>query len=324
MKKVDLEKNWDLEVQKITDSIKNTIYNLLKKDGAVIGLSGGIDSSVTAALCVKALGREKVLGILLPEKESSKESVPYAENLANSLGIKYIKQDITGVVEQFGAYKKITEVITNNYPDFNELLKYKISLPGDLLNKQALNLYSLSIEDKEKNIVFKSRLSLDDYKSFQAALSVKLRARMIYLYFFAEQNNMAVAGTTNRSEFDLGNFCKYGDGGIDFEAISHLYKTQVYGLAKYLNIPEEIQKRSPSPDTCSAYVTDEEFFFSLPFDILDQLLYAHAKSFSPGETAELLHLEEEKVISVFNNFQNKKNNTRHLKLLPPICGTMEL
>ncbi|MCR4441815.1 MAG: NAD(+) synthase [Peptococcaceae bacterium] len=316
-------KDWAVECQKICDSIRQIVYEFLKRDGVVIGLSGGIDSSVTAALCVRALGKDKVLGVVLPEKESSKESEPYAVKLAETLGINYVKKDITPILEQFGVYEKIEEIVKKYHPGFNESFKYKIVLPG-MLDKSILNLYSLSVVDSSGNEVLRKKLPFHDYKAFQAALSIKLRVRMINLYYYSEKNNMAVAGTTNRSEFDLGNFCKYGDGGIDFEVISHLYKTQVYDLAKYLKIPEEIQQRTPSPDTCSAYVSDEEFFFSLPFDILDRLLYAHAKNFSAAKTAKIVGMEEKQVAAIFANFQNKKNNTMHIKMLPPACGSMEL
>lgn len=321
MAEIDLSKDWEAETRLIGDSIKQIVYGFLKKDGVVVGLSGGVDSSVTAALCVKALGPDKVMGVLLPEKESSKESVVLAKEIADKLGISIVKQDISKPLEQLGAYQKIEEICKKNYPPFNESLTYKIGLPGNLLDNRALNFYSLTIEDpRDGSELFKKRLSFADYKALQAALSTKLRMRMIHLYFFAETINDAVAGTTNRTEFELGNFCKYGDGGIDFEVISHLYKLQVYELAKFLDIPEAICIRAPSPDTCSAYVTDEEFFFSLPFSILDRLLFAFSNGLSAEETALSLGLEDKQVAGAFSNFRIKKSNTMHLKVLPPVCG----
>jgi len=313
--------DWKHEVELIYKNLNKNVFDYLKKDGVVIGLSGGIDSSVTAALCVKALGKDKVYGVLLPEQESNSNSVKFGKLIAEHLGINYEIKNISSSLEAFGVYDTLTRVIKKNFEKYTPAIHtYKISLPQNLLESNILNLYSLIVEDKEGNILYKSRLSFSDYKLFQAALSIKLRTRMVNLYFCAEQRNFAVLGTTNRSEFDLGNFCKFGDGGVDAEVISHLYKTEVYQLAKYLNIPLEIQQRKPSPDICSGYVTDQEFFFSLPFDILDSLLYYFNKEETTKKVAEKLQMDIEIVERVFNNFKGKQNNTKHLKMLPPVCG----
>lgn len=315
---LDVEK----EVERITGNIARILNSKFKKDGVVIGLSGGIDSSVTTALLVKALGSDKVLGVALPEKESSKDSIILAEKLANQLKIDLIKEDITERISSFGVYSKILSILKSYYPDFShDLHSYKIVLPQQLLKGQ-LNLYSLVIEDKNGSQIFKERLSINDYRDFRAALSIKLRVRMISLYYHAERMNRIVAGTTNRSEYELGNFCKYGDGGIDFEVISHLYKTQVYKIAGALDIPQTIIDRAPSPDIFSAFVSDSEFFFSLPFEILDVLLYAHRNGVSVKEIVENIPVNEEQVKRVFTDFERKKQFSETLRELPPVCETI--
>jgi NAD+ synthase len=321
MEKINLLVDVELEAKNICNAISEVVHKFFKRDGVVVGLSGGIDSSLTAALCVRALGRENVLGVLLPERESSPDSAKFGKMIAEELGIRYTLKDITPVVEQIGSYSDIKDIVKKYYPAFHSDYKYKIVLPN-MMNNSVLNIYALCIEDDKGNEIVRKTLQFNDYKAFQAALSVKLRARMIHLYYYAEKNNYIVAGTTNRTEFDLGNFCKYGDGGIDFETISHLYKTQVYQMSEHLKIPEPIIKRLPSPDTCSAFVSDEEFYFSLPFDILDKLLFAFNNSISVSKTSIFLNLDENRVKKIFSNFNSKIKNTQLLKQLPPVCGSI--
>ncbi|WP_172674772.1 NAD(+) synthase [Cellulosilyticum ruminicola] len=320
--KIEFKKHMREETERLCSRIKTVTTQLLKKDGVVVGLSGGIDSALTATLCVKALGKDKVLGVILPEKDSSPESKKLAADLAEKLGIKYVVNEITPTLEGLNIYNSILEVIRKYYPDFTEDMKYKIILPNKLLTKRMLNLYALVIEDSEGKEICRKRLGYYDYKKISAALSVKLRIRMVNLYYQAESVNYAVAGTTNRSEYELGNFCKYGDGGVDFEVIAHLYKTEVYQMSKYNEIDQRIIDRPPSPDTCSAFVTDEDFFFSLPLELLDKLLYAY-NHYSVEETAQILELEVAQVESIFKDFTNKKNNTNYLKEMPIACIEIE-
>ena len=118
------------ETKRISSFITKTILKNMHKRGAVIGLSGGIDSALSAALCVKALGSEKVLGIILPERDSSSISEEYALLLAERLGIQTKKTDITPILERFSVYEKRDRVVGKIFPDFDpSTWLYKIVLP---------------------------------------------------------------------------------------------------------------------------------------------------------------------------------------------------
>jgi len=305
------------ETERISNFISDTILRNMHKKGAAIGLSGGIDSAVSAALCVRALGPEKVLGVILPEKDSSKLSEEYALLLADKLNIHTEKIDITPVLEEFGVYKKRDKVVSKIFPDFNPATwKYKMVLPADLLEKDRLNIFSLVVQlpdGSEK----KKRLSTQDYLQVVACTNVKQRTRMVQLYYFAEKNNYAVIGTTNRTEFRQGFFVKYGDGGVDIEPLAHLYKLQVYMLAEHLDIPKEILERPPSPDTYSAEVSDTEFYFSIPFDILDPFLWADENNIPASKIGEVLSLTNEQYERLKQNIDRKAQATSHYLQNPP-------
>jgi NAD+ synthase len=287
-----------------------------RREGAVVGLSGGIDSSVAAALCVKALGRDNVIGLILPEKESNPLSAEYARRLAGLLAIRFEIIDITPVLEQLGTYANRDQVVGSLFPDFRPGDKLRLTLPAGLLEKDALNIFSLSIIRGE-DLVFKSRLNKRQLNSIMAATNTKQRTRMLRLYYCAEKHNYAVCGTTNRSELVQGFFVKYGDGGVDIEPIAHLYKTQVYQLAQALDIPQEIVRRPPSTDTFSKATSDEEFFFRMPFDKLDPLLAAWERKMTAAEAGERLGLSEDQVRRAFRDFTAKHRAARHILMMPP-------
>jgi len=299
----------------LAEFIKSQVFDKFKRKGAVVGLSGGIDSSVTAALSVKALGRERVMGVILPERESSPKSERYSVLLAQQLGIQYERVDLTPVLESLACYEKKEKVIKASFPEYNSTYKYKLILPQNLLDKDRINFYTLIIEDPQGNRKSK-RLSPKEFFEIMAANDMKQRCRMLMLYYFAEKNNYIVAGTTNRSEMVQGFFVKYGDGGVDIEPIAHLYKAQVIALAAYLGLPDEIIKRTPSPDTYSLEVSDEEFYFCLPYDRLDLLLYAWEHNIPMHEVTSELNLTEQQVARAFKDFDIKRQATWHLTQLP--------
>jgi len=302
--------------EEICEFIRKVVLDEFKKEGVVVGLSGGIDSALVSTLSVKALGKANVLGVILPEKESNPISQAYANRLAKKLEIQTETINITPALESLGVYEKRNLMVKKVFPEFSEDHRFKIGLPQNLLESSRYNFFVLKIIDKDGNEKT-ARLNKNQLLEMVAATDMKQRMRMIHLYYFAEKNNYLVAGTTNKTEYSQGFFVKYGDGGVDFEPIAHLYKTQVYQLAPYLHIPQEIIKRTPSPDTFSAPVSDQEFFFCLPYDLLDLLLYAWEHKIPYSEIEPVLDLKEEQIVRAFKDFDSKLRATAHAAKLPP-------
>ena len=303
------------EVERICSFIQQQV-RAMKRDGIVIGLSGGIDSAVVAAVCVKTLGKDKVFGLILPEKESNPVSAEYAAKHAKELGIETETVDITPTLEAFGTYQKRDEVIKKVFPEYSNEYKSKITLPADLLSRDAFNFFTLKIDDGKGNIK-SARLDKKMLNGIVAATDSKQRTRMMYLYYYAEMKNYIVCGTTNKTEVLEGFFVKYGDGGVDIEPIGHLYKTQIYQLSEYLGVIREIIERTPSPDTWSFQVSDEEFYFRIPYAKLDLLLYAWEHDSPVEKVCETMSLTEEQVKRATRDFNAKYNATKHLRQLPP-------
>jgi len=308
----DIEKETDRIVSKLRTELRNT----LKRRGAVIGISGGIDSSVTLALSVRAYGAENVVGIMLPEKDSSVESKRMALNLASRFGIQTIEEDITGALEGFRCYERRDEAVTAVFPEYNPKdYKMKISLNQDSINHNLPSVFILTIIDKFGRSNNKI-LPIKEYLQIVAASNFKQRCRMSMLYYHAERLHYAVIGTPNKHEVEQGFFVKYGDGGADIMPISHLYKTQVYQLAKHLDVPEEIINRTPTTDTYSAEQTQQEFFYQLPFDQMDLLWYAFENNFATEIVASYMNKTTEEINSIFNNFARKHRTTEYLRSNP--------
>lgn len=309
--KIDCER----DLATVIDFIRNQVTKL-NRDGVVVGLSGGIDSALCSALCVEALGRDRVFGLILPERESSPVSREYAETHARKLDIEYEVVDITPVLEAFGTYVRRDAIIRKIVPGFKPHHRIKITLPPDLLKRDAYNIFRLTTEDESGRTTTR-RLNKAAFHGIAAAGNTKQRVRMLHLYYSAEKSNAAVCGTTNRSETQQGFFVRYGDGGVDLEPIAHLYKTQVYQLAEHLGVPEEIMRRAPSPDTYSMEVSDEEFFFRMPYRQLDLLLYAWENEIPVPKIASVMGLSEDQVNRVLRDLRGKYRATRHLRELPP-------
>ena len=311
-----LQIDCEAETDRICAFIRQQV-SIQKREGAVVGISGGIDSALSSAMCARALGKERVLCLILPEKESNPVSARFASKHAKELGVNTITVDITPTLEGFGTYQKRDEVIMKVFPEYNQRFKSKITLPADLLARDAFNVFSLKIEDPKGNVK-SARLDNRGVQTIVAATNTKQRTRMMHLYYYAEMNNYLVCGTTNRSEDVQGFFVKYGDGGVDIEPLAKLYKMQIYQLAEYLGIIKEIINREPTPDTFSFEQSDEEFYFRMPFDKLDLLLYAWENKVPSAEVCQAMALTEEQVKRAFRDFTAKANATRHLHAMPPV------
>jgi NAD+ synthase len=303
------------ETARVAEFLVNELRTVFRRKGIVVGLSGGIDSAVMAALAVEAVGAQRVSGLVLPERESNPISSRYAHKHAENLGIEHPEVDVTPTVDSVGGYRRRDEYIQGLIPEYTPECQYNISLPTDLLERDAYNFYVIQVQLPDGTMK-KKRLTPDEFRAVTAFANIKIRSRMLHLYHEAEKRHRIVAGTTNRTEMILGDFCKYGDGGTDTEALAHLYKTQIFELGRHLDVIPEILERTPSPDTFSLPVSDQEFFFRIPFDRLDLLLYAWEHQVTAADAAEVLGLDEEAVRRVFRDFTTKNAATAHLREMP--------
>lgn len=304
------------EVERIIFKLRSDMQNVLRRKGAIVGISGGIDSSLTLALAVKAFGADKVLGIMLPEKDSSNDSKNLALDLAAKFGVQTLEENITGALEGFKCYQRRDEAVNFVFPEYNPIeYKMKISLNQEGISHNLPPLFMLTIIDKSGESKSKI-IPVREYLQIVAASNFKQRCRMSMLYFHAERLHYAVVGTPNKHEVEQGFFVKYGDGGADLMPIAHLYKTQVYQMARFLEVPEEIIKRTPTTDTYSAEQTQQEFFYQLPFDKMDLLWYAFENNVDINLVADVMSLTTDDINSIFKNFSRKHKTTEYLRSNP--------
>ena len=305
------------ETERICQFIREMALKNFKRKGLVVGLSGGIDSALIGELAVRALGKERVLGVFVPEKESNPISLEYGQKQAAKLDIETVKVDITEYLQSFGVYQERNSVIKRIIPEFEDDFKFHITLPQNLLEKDRFNYHSITVEDKNGKRIT-NRLSGTDWLEISACQNMKQRTRMIQFYYYAEKNNYIVGGTTNKSELMQGFFVKFGDGGVDIEPIAHLYKTQVFQMSRYLGVIQEIMDRPPSPDTYSLPVTDKEFYFCIDYELLDLLLYAYENNVPRHDISKVLNLGEQQIDRVFKDFKAKEKATWHLRKTAPM------
>jgi NAD+ synthase len=301
-------------IEKITAAIKHQVVNILHRRGAVLGLSGGIDSSVCTSLCARALGKDNVTVIFMPDRVSSDESSRFGKLLADSLGVNAITENITPILEGAGCYRRQLEAIREVFPEYDDNWKCKVTIPS-ILQSDRLNVLRLTVQSpigEQKS----ARMPLPAYLKLIAATNWKQRTRKAMEYYHADRLNYAVCGTPNRLEYDQGFFVKCGDGAADFKPIAHLYKTQVYLLAEALGVPKEIRSRPPTTDTYSLAQTQEEFYFALPYDKMDICLYGHNHQISPAEVGSVIGLTAEQVDRVYKDIESKRRGTQYLHQQP--------
>jgi NAD+ synthase len=295
-------------------AVRMQVLQTLRRRGAVVALSGGVDSSVVASLCVRALGADRVFGLLMPDRDSSPDSLPLAQLVVERLGIQAAVEDVDPILTSVGCYRRQAEAVRVVFPEHRDGNRFKITL-ASILAAERLNVARLTVEGEDGQ-PRSSRMPVAAYLQLVAATNFKQRVRTMLEYYHADRLNYAVAGTPNRLEYDQGFFVKQGDGAADIKPIAHVYKTQVYQLAAFLDVPDEIRRRPPTTDTFSMPQTQEEFFFSLPYRQMDLCLYGHNNGVPAAEVAATLGLTEDQVARVYRDIEQKRRSTRYLHTRP--------
>jgi NAD+ synthase len=292
------------ETARIVASIRDIVFGKLRRRGAVVGVSGGIDSSVVAYLCARALGPDRVRVLLMPEADSSVDSLRLGRMVAESLGASMSIEDISPILNGARCYERRDSAVRMVVPEFGEGYRFKIVLPS-LLDASAYSLFSAVVESPDGSTK-KVRLTSAAYLGIVAATNFKQRVRKMVEYYYSDLLQYAVAGTPNLLEYDQGFFVKNGDGAADFKPIAHLYKTQVFQLAAFLGVPEEIQKRPPTTDTYSLEQSQEEFYFTLPLEQMDICLYGKNHNVPAAQLAPIAGLTPEQVGRMYKVIDSKR------------------
>ena len=302
-----------VEIDNISARIRELLQKDLKKRGLVVAISGGVDSAVCAALAVKAVGTGKVFGLLLPEHDSSSQSVSLGEQVAQQLGIEYQVQNIAPTLEAIGCYEWRDAAIKTIFADYTSEWKNKIVIAGG--DEGKINYFQLVVQSPTGEVM-QQRMDLKQYLQIVAATNYKQRIRKTVEYFHADRLNYAVVGTPNRLEYDQGFFVKNGDGSADIKPIAHLYKTQVYQLARYLQLPEAVCNALPTTDTYSMAQGQDEFYFALPYHQMDLALWAINHDVPAAELASVLDISEDRAAFIYKDIQAKRRTTRYLHAKP--------
>jgi NAD+ synthase len=304
------------EADAIAAWVKQIVLGKFRKKGVVVGISGGIDSATVTALCVRALGKERVFGVFMPERDSSGDSLRLGKEVAKTYGIETQLVELGPSLEAIGCYRMQLEAIREVFPNYGEGWKHKIVLPS-ILENDRLNFYMLTVSDPSGKLS-SERMPLSAYLKLVAATNYKQRLRKTTEYFHGDRLNYAVAGTPNRLEYDQGFFVKLGDGAADLKPIAHLYKTQVFAVAEALGVPAEVRSRPPTTDTYSLPQSQEEFFFALPYQKMDLCLWAHDHGVAAAECGKVVGLTGEQVERVYKDIVSKRRFAEYLHASPEL------
>lgn len=307
---LDLEQAAGVACQKLVDYVGQ-----MSRRGTVVAISGGIDSSVCAALAVRALGRERVFCLILPERDSSARSAQLATILADHLAVERLVVDIAPTLEAIGCYSWRDQAIRNLFPEYRDNWKNKIVIGGGL--ERGINISKLVVESPDGQRQEK-RMGPKEYLQIVAAQNFKQRIRKTLEYFHADRLNYVVVGTPNRLEYDQGFFVKNGDGAADIKPIAHFYKTQVYALARYLGLPSELLNVRPTTDTFSLEQGQDEFYFALPYEKMDLALWARNHNIPVSELSGALGVSLNVAELVYRDIDAKRRATRYMHARPEL------
>ena len=305
------------ESERIAERFREVLSKTLRRRGLVVAISGGIDSSCCLALAVKALGPDRVLGLIMPERDSSDSSENRATVLAEHLGVRTEKADIAPTLDAIGCYRWRDKAIRRVIPEYDSNWRMKIVIAGGA--RGQINHFRLIAEGPSGEMV-DARLPLNEYLQIVAATNFKQRIRKTLEYFHADRLNYAVVGTPNRLEYDQGFFVKNGDGSADVKPIAHLYKSQVYGMARALGLPEVVCAAEPTTDTYSLPQGQDEFYFALPYRQMDLALWALNHNVPAAELAEVLGMSAQQAEWVYDDIRAKRRTTSYMHLKPQLLG----
>ena len=308
-----LSLDYEAEVERISKLMKDYLRKTARRRGLVVAISGGIDSSVCAALAVRALGANRVFALRLPEADSSSATGDRSSRLAEHLGIECITTPITDILSAIGCYQWRDEAIRELFPEYGDGWKNKIVIDGGL--EGQYNHFNLVVEDPAGQ-QYSKRMEYRQYLQIVAATNHKQRIRKTLEYFHADRLNYAVLGTPNLLEYDQGFFVKNGDGSADIKPIAHLYKSQVYGMARHLGLPEEICNAVPTTDTYSLAQGQDEFYFALPYQQMDVALWAYRHGLPASELSAELGISEHRAELVYKDIEAKRRMTEYLVMNP--------
>lgn len=309
---IDLEAEADRVCAAITAYVTRA-----RRKGAVVALSGGIDSSVVAGLCVRALGSERVFGLHMPERDSSGDTLSLSNSVSDAFGMDSAYEDISEILQAYGCYTRRDDAIRSVVPDFGEGWLSKIVLPS-VIDSDALRLYSIVVQAPDGTIS-RHRLTTEAFLGIVAATNFKQRTRKTLEYYHADRLNYVTTGTPNRLEYDQGFFVKLGDGAADIKPIAHLYKSQVYAMAEFLGVPAGVSARPSTTDTYSLPQSQDEFYFSLPYERMDLCLYGLNNGVPVEQVAEAADITVEQVQRVYRDIQQKRRTTQYLHLGPQLA-----